>query len=312
MYNYNKLCNDFLQYKKSLGYKYNTDTVVINSIKKYLIDNNVEIITKETIEKYVKLNNNLDTNTIARNMNVFKELCKYLELQRISCYQIPNKIYTRKKNKFIPYIFSHDEIKLIYSNLNIINTDYHYSYYQKIIYPIIIKILYQTGMRIGEILNLKIQDYSYEKQLFHLKNTKNNQERLIILPEKLNQEIKVYYRKFLLDKTDDHLLFLTSHTSIEKYFYKILKTSNIKRYENKPRLHDLRHTFVVHNFEKIMKTKNDINIFLPVLQKYLGHQSLNSLSYYFSLTRNILNDVNNVSEINLGYLIPKIGDEYEE
>lgn len=311
MYNYNTLCKEFLQYKKSLGYKYKTDAIIINEIKIYLISNKINIITKEVIEQYARLNNNLDSNTIARNMNVFREFCKYLKLQVIECYQIPNKIYCINRNKFIPYIFTHDEINKIYNNLYFINNNYHYSYYRKTIYPIIIKILYQTGMRVGEVLKLKLKDYDEELKLFYLKDTKNNQERLIVLPENLNKEIKAYCSKFFCNQSKEKLLFKTSVSSIENYFYKVLSLSGIERTENKPRLHDLRHNFVIHNFERATKEGKDINNILPVLQTYLGHQSLTSLSYYFKLTNNIINGINDLSESNLGYIIPNAWEKYD-
>lgn len=156
MYDYNTLCDDFLQYKKFLGYKYGTDTVVIKQIKKYLIDNKIEKITKEVTEQYARLNQNLDANTIARNMGVFREFCLYLKIQNVDCYQIPDKIYPQNHKKFIPYIFSHEEITKIYQNLNKVNISYQFSYYSKTVHPLIIKMLYQTGMRIGELLNIKI------------------------------------------------------------------------------------------------------------------------------------------------------------
>ena len=43
---------------------------------------------------------NLNSNTIARNMGVFKEFCKYLSLQEINCYQIPNKIYPQNHHNY--------------------------------------------------------------------------------------------------------------------------------------------------------------------------------------------------------------------
>ena len=46
MCNYHTLGNDFLQYKRFLGYKYKTDEIVIKEIIKYLENNNINIITK--------------------------------------------------------------------------------------------------------------------------------------------------------------------------------------------------------------------------------------------------------------------------
>lgn len=290
MYSYNTLINDFLQYKRFLGYKYRTDEIILNEIKNFLIDNNIEIITKEVIERYARINLNLSSNCLARNMGTFRELCYYLKYQKnIECYQIPIKLYPQKKHNLVPYIFSKEEIKLIIENSNNIFT-YHTSYYIKTSIPIIIKILYQTGMRIGEVLNLKIKDYNLEDGYFLLKDTKNDEERLIVLPESLNNIIKTYHNKFHYNQNINNNFFKVSRIIVEKYFYKILDKSNIKRYENYPRLHDLRFSFITHSIEKVILNNEDINAFLPILMTHVGHKSLNSLEYYYKITNNMLNN----------------------
>ena len=309
MYDYNKLFLDFLQYKHYLGYKYKTDEIVLKEIVKYLTENNIDIITKDVIEDYARLNSNLNSNTIARNMGVFKEFCKYLSLQEINCYQIPNKIYSQNHHNYTPYIFSHKEIKQIYQNLDKPLNNYHYDYYKKVIYPLIIKILYQTGMRIGEVLNLTIEDY--KGGYFHLIDTKNDEERFVILSDKLNELIKNYIHKFNYKFMDNNKLFQTCESTILKYFNKVLKLSNITKTDKGPRLHDLRHTFVVHIIEKWIKEKSDVDVLLPILQTHMGHKSLEALSYYFHLNHDLRHVVNKVSEETMGYLIPRLEDNYE-
>ena len=311
MCNYHTLGNDFLQYKRFLGYKYKTDEIVIKEIIKYLENNNINIITKEIVEDYARINSNLSPNTIARNMGVFREFCKYLKLQKIEVYHIPNGIYTRNPNNYIPYIFSKKEMKNIYNSLNSVLNSYRYNYYRKTIYPLIIKILYQTGMRIGEVLSLKINDYDIENGILYIKDPKNNIERLICLPKNIIVELNNYISKFNYLFTENNVIFNAKSNAIEKYFYKVLKEVNINRTNTGPRLHDLRHTFVVHRIEKYAKEQVDFNAMLPVLQAHLGHQSLSSLTYYFHMTEHILKDINKVSEEYFGYLIPKGSDDNE-
>ena len=307
MHDYNTIIFDFIQYKRYLGYKYKTDEIVLNQIKKYLLENNVENITREVIENFARLNQNLDSNTISRNMNVFRELCKYIHIQKgIECYQISKKHYPQNHNKYKAYIFSHIEIKKIYNNINNFPFNIQYSYYKQLAYPLIIKILYQTGIRIGELLQVTVSNHDRNNCFLTLKDTKNNQERKVAINDKLNNEIIILCKKFNLSKDD--LIFNVSYSSIKSFFEKVLRLSDIKIDDDGPRLHDLRHTFVCHNIEKAIKEKIEIDKFLKILQTQLGHQSLNSLSYYFKITNDILNIVNNLSEQELGYLIRRFDD----
>ena len=309
MYNYNKLFLEFLQYKRFLGYKYKTDEIILKEIVKYLNDNHINMITKDVVEDYVRLNSNLNSNTISRNISTFREFCKYLSLQEIECFQIPDKLYQKHHHNYTPYIFSHKEIKLIYQNLDKPIDNYHYDYYQKVLYPLIIKILYQTGMRIGEVLNLETNNY--KDGYFHLIDTKNNEERLIVLSTSLKALIDNYIHKFKYKFMDNNQLFQTCESAMLKYFYKVLKLSNIIKNDKGPRLHDLRHTFVVHLIEKWMKEESDINVLLPILQVHMGHKGLRSLTYYFHLTHDLMGEVNKISEKTLGYLIPRLEDHDE-
>lgn len=304
MYDYNTLCDEFIQYKLFLGYKYKTDNIVINEIKGYLIQNNISVITMEVTENYARINENLSSNTIARNMGVFREFCHFLKYQKgIDCYQIPKKLYPQNHNNYIPYVFTKNEIKLIYSNMDKPLCNYHYAYYNQNAYPLIIKILYQTGMRIGEVLNLKLEDYKRDISVFEVKNTKNLEDRYVAFDEYLNKQIADFCDKFFDNISESENIFKVSKSAVAKYFKKVLILSDIKINDNGPRIHDLRHTFVVHRVEKAMENKEDFNTILPILQSQLGHKSLDSLSYYFHITKDVLGTINNISEQELGYLI---------
>ena len=307
MQDYHTLSQSFLQQKQFLGYNYKTEEIILKEIVTFL---NERDITKEVTEEYARMNRNRHSNTIARNMGVLREFCKYLKTQEVSCYQIPKKLYPQNHKNYTPYVFSHQEIKAIYQNLEIALKGYHYSYYQKLAYPLIIKILYQTGMRLGEVLSIQRQDYLIEDGSFHLKNTKNNQERLVFLPDTLKQEMNFFFHKFHYQWEEETFIFSISSSTIEQYFYKVLKLSQIPRRENSPRVHNLRQTFVVHRIEEYVNVGKDINVMLPILQKHLGHQSLKALSYYFHLTKDILGEIRMMSEYEFNDLIPEVN--YEE
>lgn len=309
MYNYNTLILDFLQYKRSLGYKYNSDEMIIKEIAKYLASNNIKEITKDVTENYARINKNINSNTLARNMSVFREFNKYLLINGIQCYQIPSKIYPQNHKNFIPHIFTYDEIKRIYLNLNYINNNPKYNYCQKLAYPLIIKLLYQTGMRIGEVMNITVENY--KDIYFVLTDTKNGKIRKIMIPDTLKEEIKKFHNKFHKNVEKNNKFFNFSTNRIRVYFKTILKKSEILINDNGPRLHDLRHTYIVHVIENFRKKGKNIDEMLPILQAQVGHQSLEALSYYFHLNNDILHELQQISNNTVNYLIPIDGDKNE-
>lgn len=309
MYNYNTLILDFLQYKRELNYVYGTEEIVLKNIARFLTDNKIEEITKEVTEDYARENRNLNSNTIARNMGTFREFNKYLKFIGIPCYQIPNNIYPQNHHNFKPYVFTYDEINNIYLNLNYIYNSPLYSYYKKIVYPLVIKLLYQTGMRIGELLNITIYDYKVDH--FIIRNTKNGKDRKIMIPDTLKEEIENLYNKYYQESDLADNFFNVKHDSISNYYKEVLKRANIKRNDNGPRLHDLRFTYLLHTIEKFRKEGKDVDAILPLLQAQLGHQSLEALSYYVHLNTDVLNELCKISEQKFNYLIPE-GIEKDE
>ena len=310
MNNWQELGENFIKQKQFLGYKYNTEIIVVRCIARFLIEENVEVITKEVTEKYARINPNLNSNAIARNMAVMREFCKYLKTQNIDAYQIPMKLYPQNHKGYIPYIYSKEEIiKLIKASYEVAKS-VPYSYRRAKTLPLIFKILYQTGMRIGEVLDLKIKDYIVTDECFYLKDTKNGQERLIYLPESLNKEVLEYHSKFHFNSDSEDYFFKLkeskiSEDTINSNFTKMLILAGFTK-TNKHRVHNFRHCFIIHYLEKVLTDGKDVNVILPVLQVHLGHQSLKALEYYFKITRTMINEIGKISEQKLGMLIPSL------
>lgn len=318
MNNWEELGKNFIKQKQYLGYKYKTDSTVVMDIATYLTNEKVEVISKEVTEKYARINPNLKSNTIARNMGVFREFCKYLKMQNINSYQIPTKIYPQKHREYIPYIYSKSEIKNLIEASIEVSKALPYSYRKHQTLPLIFKVLYQTGMRIGEVLDLKIEDYLVDDECFYIKDSKNGQERLIYLSKSLNNEILKYHSKFHFNNNLKDYFFKIrtgriGMSTIERNFNNMLKIANIKK-TSKHRVHNLRHCFIIHYLEKVLIEEKDVDVILPVLQVHLGHQSLKALEHYFKITKIMINEIGKIAEQKLGMLIPSLKgvDEYEE
>ena len=111
----------------------------------------------------------------------------------------------------------------------------------------VIKVLMATGMRINEVLSLRRTDIDLDNQLFIVKESKNNNERLIPFSNTIKQEIVNYILKtpFNINKYD-RLFQIEAGKQLNAdrcwiYFNKAIKATGIKK-DKGPRIHDLRHT----------------------------------------------------------------------
>lgn len=134
----------------------------------------------------------------------------------------------------------------------------------------VIELLLQTGIRIGELANLKLSDV--QKDALHIEPYEKHEERTVPL-NKRSQEALKKYMEVRPTVNDDHLFVTKSgkpflirniRTAIERYF----RLAEIKD----AKVNDLRHTFVAHHLKH--------GVSLVLLSKVLGHKRLSTTERY--------------------------------
>ena len=134
----------------------------------------------------------------------------------------------------------------------------------------VIELLLQTGIRIGELANLRLSDVG--KDTLHIAPFEKHEERTVLL-NKRAQEALTRYLEIRPKVAEDHLFVTKSgkpflirniRTAVERYF----RLAEIKG----AKVNDLRHTFVAHHLKH--------GISLIVLSKALGHKRLSTTERY--------------------------------
>ncbi|HYM65063.1 MAG TPA: tyrosine-type recombinase/integrase [Candidatus Sulfotelmatobacter sp.] len=134
----------------------------------------------------------------------------------------------------------------------------------------VIELLLQTGIRIGELANLRLTDVL--KEGLHIAPFEKHEERVVPL-NKRAQEALTRYMELRPKVTDDHLFVTKSgkpflirniRTAVERYF----RLAEIKD----AKVNDLRHTFVAHHLKH--------GVSLVSLSKVLGHKRLSTTERY--------------------------------
>lgn len=289
--NYNSIFKDeiisYINYKKSNGYSFESEIVKFKNFDKYLIENNIKEkrLTKDLVIAYIE-SHKLRSKTITLSVyaSLIRQFALYLHRIEVDAYIIPINYYSTKRN-FIPYIYTDNEIKSIftivkekYSNNNIRK--------KKQVY-LIFKLLFGTGMRIGEVLNLKCKNINYEKNSIKIEDTKNNCDRLIIISDDLIEELQ----KFNIEYNSDFEYFFENRIKTKymvrdfySIFRKIIFKAKIMHFDNGPRVHDIRHTFAVNSYRNAINKGLDINNFVVTLSVYMGHKRISSTYKYLHLT----------------------------
>ncbi len=307
---YGSRVEQFIAMKNKLGYKYATGKVILAQIDR-LAEKREEMtigFTKEFATKWGEKRPNESELYRYERIRYFIQFSSYLRDLGIDSH-IP-RLPPYPKNTFIPYIYSQKQISEIFKsldNLRLKNTNPNSCL---ICIPALIRLLYGTGLRMGEALALKDEDVNLDEHYLRVRDSKNGKERVIPISASLAsvcKEYKKYRDQLPLGETKSSYFFINANgrkcgQSVRSWFKKCLDKTSIQiiDQEQTPRLHDLRHTFAVTSLAVMAESGIDLYASLPILSNYLGHQSLGATDHYVRLTSNMYPDL--LKNVNMIYL----------
>lgn len=294
----------FIDKKKAKGAKANQAQWMLLEFDRFFCDtqHSVMQINKEHIYKWHATRINDKESTIYQKYCIWSQFCQYMCKQGHDCH-IP-RLPRKYKGDFVPFVFTHEQMLTIFKTCDRLRMKEHHATSILIIIPVLLRVLYSTGIRISEALSILNKDVDFERHLIILNKTKNGNQRLAPINDSLEIVLKQYvkYRNKIpianIDSQESHL-FVSSlgkpctREAVLIWFHKVLKESNIPYIGNQqgPRIHDLRHTSAVHSLIKLTKDGLDIYCSLPILSAFMGHRKVHSTEYYLRLTQEIYSDV---------------------
>ena len=272
----------------------NTYKVILKSFDLWCIENNVinNILSEELISKWMIQKNTENSLTRQGRCTITRELARNMLKNKKSAYVIPKKLY-RGINEHIPYIYTDKEITKLIAYFDNLKNGTRYLYKRET-YSLIFKLLIYTGARISDILNLKVHNIDFDKKIISIIQGKEYIDRDIPITDDLTEKLKEYYNLLLTYGNDNSYFFSiidvnngirnqVSKSRLERMFHNALKACDIEYLgiSKGPRIHDFRYTFVVKNIKRLVEEGKDLNVYLPILSKYLGHSNLGDTLYYF-------------------------------
>jgi len=145
----------------------------------------------------------------------------------------------------------------------------------------IIQTFLQTGIRLGELANLRVDDVDLEHRLLTVRQGKGKKDRQIPLVDDVVKALRNYlrFRNTQLIMDDDILFLAKNGTSMNVSTVKYTVAKYVKRagIRKKTGVHTLRHTFGAH--------KADKNMSLATLQELMGHKKKETTLKYIHLAK---------------------------
>ena len=274
-------------------------------------------ITFEIVDGWIRqISTGIRTNTSAQHVHYIRHFLLYLSGCGYSC-AIPRNI--RKKDTYVPYLYSDDELARIFQAADSIESrEPPKNKRAHLEMPMLLRLLYCCGMRVGEAVNITIGDIDFSRQTILLRVTKKYKQRLVPISNELAEQLYKYCismgilqepAAFVFPGADKFSPLAAS--SVRNYFKVILKKSGITREgygegERGPCLHCLRHTFAVKSFAKNEKDGINARDAVPFLSTYLGHDSLQETEKYLKYSGDYFSDTVMMFDEFAGGLFPEV------
>ena len=289
----------FLEQKRALGYKYAVESWVLGNFDNYTLNNYPDAVKLEfeMVNTWAAHRPNEIGNKSSNNRYVMmRQFASFI----IGCggdADMPDPC-RRKSCGFVPYIFTHQQIIQMFSILDSWSNEKRKSSIFKVL-PTLFKILYCCGLRVSEAINLTISRVDLTMGTLFITGAKYDKERLLPMSKTLLTECGDYINHFRKNAGKDELLFCNDNNvaytnrRVYEYFRILLRECGISHGGKSagPRVHDFRHTFAVHSLMNWARQGVDVNVALPYLSTYLGHNTLSSTSQYLRLTAEIFPEI---------------------
>jgi integrase/recombinase XerD len=251
----------FLNYSESLGREIGgtTDTV--------------EITINSYLEK--RVNEGLSKRSQARAISSLRSFFKFLEMEGESQGDPTERIDSPKTGRHIPVVLSVQEIELIINSVDLSLPEGHRN-------RSILEVLYSCGLRVSELVSLRISDIFLEESFIRVTG-KGDKQRLIPIGEPAADSVKLYLSgrgNQIIKKGNEEILFLSrrgTKLTREMIFIMLRKQAAAAGITKEISPHTFRHSFASHLVEN--------GADLRAVQEMLGHASILTTEIYTHLNR---------------------------
>jgi site-specific recombinase XerD len=186
--------------------------------------------------------------------------------------EIIARIKNPKKEQYLPNILAKQEIQQLINSAPTLKS------------RLIISFLYSTGVRVSELVNIKVNDLNLENNKGTVKG-KGNKQRQIFLSEKLCKKLN----RYLWKNKENKFLFSREKPLTSRNIQKIIKKAAVKSgLQKKVTPHVLRHSFATHHLE----SGTDIR----KIQVLLGHARIDTTQIYTKVSSKELEELKNPLE----------------
>jgi integrase len=288
---------NYIDQKRSLGFKFDSQNVVLRSFVKFAMERGDRYIRNARVLAWAALASSPEHRR-TRLLTVRRfalELHAENERHQIPAADAIGRASTKRRP---PYIYSPDEIVRLLRAAAALEPA---GSIRSIMYTTLLGLIAATGIRIAEALALKVDDVTADGLV--IRETKFHKSRLVPLHATTRHALDTYLmarRKV----TGGNALFISiagkpvPYTTVRGVFLQLLDYAKLRgaHARRDPRIHDLRHTFAVRSLEQCRHNRVAVARHIVALSTYLGHVHVTDTYWYLQATPVLMGQIAEAGE----------------
>jgi integrase len=285
--------DDYLQVRRSLGYKLTIHGRVLPQFVEFLEQRDALVITTSLALEFATQPQNASVVWWHQRLAIVRGFALYRRAFDPRTEVPPADVLPAKFRRAVPYLYSVAEIEALMAAARRIR-----SALKAATYETLIGLLAVTGMRVGEAIALDRDDLELSEERLTVRRGKNGRSREVALHPTTVAALEAYAwlrdemcprpkgPSFLVSNAGTRL----DYGAVWHEFDRIRRRAGLDRESlgRQVRMHDLRHVFVLRTLLGWYREETDVEAQLPLLSTFLGHVDPSSSYWYFEAAPQLL------------------------
>jgi len=277
MSQFHRHAEDYLRLRRSLGFKLTLHGPLLAQFVDYLDAAQATGVTTELAVRFAQLPQGVQPIVWAHRLSMVRGFARYLHAIDPVTEVPPRHVFAPHYQRPTPYLWQETEMLDLMAQACRLRPALC-----ALTYEALFGLLWSSGMRIGETINLQKGDVDLTDGVITVRQAKLDRTRLVPLQQNSVDALASYAagRDRLCPRPRSQAFFLSSRgttlipQAVGQTFHRLFVKDSLTTETKRPRVHDLRHSFTVRVLASWYRSGIDVDTRMVALSTYLGHVNI--------------------------------------
>jgi len=291
MSQFHRHAEDYLRLRRSLGFKLTLHGPLLAQFVDYLDAAQATSVTTELAVRFAHLPQRVQPIVWAQRLSMVRGFARYLHAIDPVTEVPPRRVFAPHYQRPTPYLWQETEMLDLMAQARKLRPALC-----ALTYEALFGLLWSSGMRIGETINLQKGDVDLTDGVITVRQAKLGRTRLVPLQRNSVDALASYAasRNRLCPRPRSQAFFLSSRgttlipQAVGQTFHRLAVKTGLHTETKRPRVHDLRHSFTVRVLASWYRSGIDVDTRMVALSTYLGHVNITDTYWYISTSPELI------------------------